>query len=128
MYKPHIVTCPLNDLTDEYIRECRKKGIKMMPHIPGDEWEAYRIALSKDIDMVTVDNPDVLSDMAKNNGIFKGYKLIAHRGGIVEGKYNEFDPATIRTAIDQGYTIPKLARGEDIACHYFLFENGNRLI
>ena len=53
--------------------------------------------------------------------------MVAHRGGIVEGKYNEFDPASIRTAIDQGYTIPKLARGEDIACHYFLFENGHHL-
>ncbi len=33
----------------------------------------------------------------------KGYKLIAHRGGITEGKYSEYDPASIREAIDRGY-------------------------
>jgi hypothetical protein len=41
--------------------------------------------------------------MAKNGGVFNGYMLIAHRGGIVEGKYDEFDPASIHAAIEQGY-------------------------
>jgi len=35
--------------------------------------------------------------------IYNEYQLIAHRGGIVEGKYDEFDPASIQAAIDQGY-------------------------
>lgn len=34
---------------------------------------------------------------------FSGYKLIAHRGGIVEDQYNEFDPRSIQAAIDSGY-------------------------
>jgi hypothetical protein len=53
--------------------------------------------------MVNIDNPDVFASMAQNGGIYNGYKLIAHRGGIVEGKYDEFDPASIKAAIDQGY-------------------------
>jgi len=39
----------------------------------------------------------------KNDSEYKGYKLIAHRGGIVEDKYNEFDPRSIQAAIDKGY-------------------------
>jgi len=31
------------------------------------------------------------------------YKLIAHRGGIVEGMFNEFDPRSVQAAIDSGY-------------------------
>lgn len=31
------------------------------------------------------------------------YKLTAHRGGIVEGVFNEFDPRSIQAAIDSGY-------------------------
>lgn len=38
-----------------------------------------------------------------NNEVFAGYKLIAHRGGIVEDQYNEFDPRSIQAAIDSNY-------------------------
>jgi len=38
-----------------------------------------------------------------SNGSFAGYKLIAHRGGIVEGIFNECDPRSIQAAIDSGY-------------------------
>jgi glycerophosphoryl diester phosphodiesterase len=38
-----------------------------------------------------------------NFKIVENYKLIAHRGGIVEGVYNEFDPRSIQAAIDSGY-------------------------
>lgn len=34
---------------------------------------------------------------------FKTYRLIAHRGGVTEGKYSEYDPAAIQEAIDRGY-------------------------
>ncbi len=40
--------------------------------------------------------------MRKNNSIFKEYKLIAHRG-ILKGKYNEYDPESIKAAINRGY-------------------------
>ncbi|MGV8096095.1 MAG: glycerophosphodiester phosphodiesterase family protein [Mangrovibacterium sp.] len=103
IYDPQIIECSADDLSDKFISACHGKGMKVMPYIPGNDWEAYRMALSHDIDMINLDNPDVFADMAKNNGVYKGYKLIAHRGGIVEGKYNEFDPASIQTAIDQGY-------------------------
>jgi glycerophosphoryl diester phosphodiesterase len=31
------------------------------------------------------------------------YQLIAHRGGIIEGRFNEFDPKSLQAAIDSGY-------------------------
>lgn len=34
---------------------------------------------------------------------YKKYKLIAHRGGIVEDLYAEYDPRSIKAAIDSGY-------------------------
>jgi glycerophosphoryl diester phosphodiesterase len=103
IYHPQIIECSVDDLSDVFIRTCHEKGMKMMPWISGNDWEAYRTALSKDIDLINLDNPDVFADMEKNNGVYKGYRLIAHRGGIVEEKYNEFDPASIQAAIDQGY-------------------------
>ncbi|MEN6454529.1 MAG: glycerophosphodiester phosphodiesterase family protein [Prolixibacteraceae bacterium] len=105
MYNPQIIECSVDNLSDNFIRACHSRNMKVMPYVSGNDWEAYRRALSYDIDMINLDNPDVFANMTKNNGIFKGYKLIAHRGGIVEGKYNEFDPASIRAAIDQGYTM-----------------------
>ncbi|PCH70189.1 MAG: hypothetical protein COC06_05760 [Bacteroidales bacterium] len=35
--------------------------------------------------------------------VLKKCKLIAHRGGIVEAKFNEYDPRSIQAAIDQNY-------------------------
>jgi len=103
IYNPQIIECAVEDLSEEFISSCQTKDLKIMPWIPGNDWEAYRMALDKNINMVNLDNPDVFSNMAKHGGVFDGYKLIAHRGGIVEGKYNEFDPASIQAAIDQNY-------------------------
>ncbi|MDX9880845.1 MAG: glycerophosphodiester phosphodiesterase family protein [Prolixibacteraceae bacterium] len=103
MYNPQIIECTVDNLSDGFVRACHSKGMKVMPYVSGNDWEAYRMAMSHDIDLVNLDCPDVFANMAKNKGAYKGYKLIAHRGGIVEGKYNEFDPASIQAAIDQGY-------------------------
>jgi len=37
------------------------------------------------------------------NGVGQPYKLIAHRGGIVEGRYPENTPVAIEAAVDRGY-------------------------
>jgi glycerophosphoryl diester phosphodiesterase len=103
IYDPQIIECALENLSEEFISSCQAKDLKIMPLISGNDWEGYRIALDKNIDMVNLDNPDVFSNMAKNAGVYNGYKLIAHRGGIVEGTYDEFDPASIQAAIDQDY-------------------------
>lgn len=104
-YNPQIIECSANDLSDEFVLACHKKEMKVMPWIPGNDWEAYRMALSHDIDLINLDCPDVFANMVKNKGTYKGYRLIAHRGGIVEGNYNEFDPASIQAAINQGYDM-----------------------
>ncbi len=103
LYYPQIIETSLENLSDEFILHCHNKGLKIMPWIAGNDWSGYQLAMRKNIDMINLDNPDVFTNMVKNSGFFKGYKLIAHRGGIVEGKYNEFDPASIQEAIDQGY-------------------------
>ena len=103
IYHPQIIETSLENLSDGFIKDCHDKGLKVMPWVAGNDWSGYRIAMGKDIDMINLDNPDVFANMVTNNGIYKGYKLIAHRGGIVEGKYNEYDPASIQAAIDRGY-------------------------
>lgn len=103
IYNPQIIETSVSYLSDEFINYCHGKGLKVMPWIAGDDWKGYRMAMRQNIDMINLDNPDVFSNMVKNGGVFKGYKLIAHRGGIVEDKYNEYDPASIQSAIDQGY-------------------------
>lgn len=103
IYDPQVIECSVDNLSEGFLQACHKRGMSVMPYVSGNDWEAYRIALSKDIDLINLDNPDVFSDIVKNNGVYKNYKLIAHRGGIVEGKYNEFAPASIQAAIDQGY-------------------------
>jgi len=103
IYDPQIIECAVEDLSEEFISSCQSRNLMIMPFIPGNDWEGYRIALNKKINMVNLDNPDVFSNMAMNGGFYNGYRLIAHRGGIVEGKYNEYDPASIQAAIDLGY-------------------------
>ena len=103
IYNPQIIECSVDDLSDEFIGACHRKALKIMPWIPGNDMEAYRMAIHKNVDLVNLDNPDLFSGMQKNDGTFNGYKLIAHRGGITEGKYNEYDPASIQEAIDRGY-------------------------
>lgn len=103
IFNPQIIECSVDDLSDDFIRACHEKEMKVMPWISGNDMEAYRIALQKNVDMINLDNPDVFSSMQENNGDFKGYKLIAHRGGITEGKYSEYDPASIHEAIERGY-------------------------
>lgn len=43
------------------------------------------------------------SGLSEVRPAFAKYKLIAHRGGIVEGRFNEYDPRSIKAAIDSGY-------------------------
>ncbi len=103
VYNPDIIERGIVGLTDDFIRACHERGLKLMIYIPGDDWDGYRQAISMNIDMINLDNPDVFSNMVENEGVFKNYRLIAHRGGITEDKFNEFDPASINQAIDQGY-------------------------
>lgn len=103
LYNPQIIECPVSALNESFIRSCREKDMKVMPIATGFDMKAFRTVIEKEADMINLDCPEIFSAMLKNNGIFDGYKLIAHRGGIVENKYDEFDPASIQAAIDQGY-------------------------
>ena len=103
IYNPDIIERGIVGLTDDFITACHERGLKVMIYIPGDDWDGYLQAMSMNIDMINLDNPDVFVNMVENDGVFTGYKLIAHRGGITGDRFNEFDPASINKAIDQGY-------------------------
>ena len=103
IYDPQIIECSVDDLSDEFIRACHEKGIDVMPWIRECDMEAFRTVIGTNVDMVNLNYPDIFSNMAKNGGVFNAYKRIAHKGGIVEGKYGEYDPESIREAINQGY-------------------------
>jgi len=103
VYNPQIIECVLQNLNNDFIKACRERGQKVMPYIPGNDIDGYRQAIEKGVDMVNIDEPCIFSNMLRNNGVFKGYKLIAHRGGITSDIYHEFDPASIQEAIDLGY-------------------------
>ena len=105
LYNPQIIECSVDALSETFIRSCRQKDMKVMPVVSGFDMDSYRIALQMGVDMINLDCPDIFSNMLKNNGVYDGYKLIAHRGGIVENKYDEFDPASIQAAIDRGYAM-----------------------
>jgi glycerophosphoryl diester phosphodiesterase len=60
-YNPQIIECGVDDLSDAFITTCQAKGIKVMPGISGNDWQAYRIAIEKKVDMVLLDSPDVFT-------------------------------------------------------------------
>jgi len=103
VYNIQIIDIAWESLNDEFINTCKQRGLKVMVHTPGNDIEGFRKVIQMDIDYVTVDEPHIFTNMLKNNGVFKDYKLIAHRGGITRNEYNEFDPASIQKAIDVGY-------------------------
>jgi len=107
-YNPQVIECEIATLTDEFIQACHDKMLKVMASVLGNDLAGYRQAVSMNIDLINLDAPGIFSNMLENNGIFKDYKLIAHRGGITGGEYNEFDPASIQAAIDRGYYMLEL--------------------
>lgn len=54
----------------------------------------------------TLTNKSLAGRVTTNKSVdpkYKKYQMIAHRGGIVEDIYEEYDPRSIRAAIDSGY-------------------------
>lgn len=51
-----------------------------------------------------------------------GYKLIAHRGGIVGDRYAEYDPESIKAAIEEGYYMLEIdvypTADSNLVCHH----------
>lgn len=102
-FNPQIIECSIINLTEDFIHECRIRGLKVMPYISGNDWGSYQKAIEIKVDMVNLDVPHVFTNMLTNNGEFNEYNLIAHRGGITGDEFNEFDPASVREAIERGY-------------------------
>jgi len=101
---PQILECNSYLITDEIKNICKQNNIKLMANLLRDSWWEYKDAINKNIEMVYVDHVNYFNSMINNTGNkFSNFNLIAHRGGIVEGLYNEYDPRSIQAAIDSGY-------------------------
>ncbi|WP_236974663.1 glycerophosphodiester phosphodiesterase [Membranihabitans maritimus] len=98
-WSPPIVEIRAPDLTDELVREAHDRGIKVMPYVPGDQFELYRYCLKFDIDMINLDNPDVFREMERT-GKYPDPSWVAHRGGIVSEEYEEYNPEGIRKTFE----------------------------
>jgi len=104
IYNPEIIECNVYNISPELQEFCKSKGIKVMANLFCDSWWEYKQAIETGVDMVNIDHPDYFISI-KNDSIlsFNQYRLAAHRGGITEGLYDEYDPASIQAALDSGY-------------------------
>lgn len=93
-WSPPIVEVRAPDLTDELVGEAHRRGIKVMPYVPGDQYELYLYCLKFDIDMINLDNPGVFREM-EQTGHYPAPSWVAHRGGVVSDEYEEYDPEGI---------------------------------
>ncbi len=95
----------MEDLSDAVVQACEQRGLKLMVTVPGDDWTAYAQVLGYKVDLVGLDNPDVFAAMQQSADPLKAvpYRLIAHRRGIVENQFTEYDPRSLQAAIEGGY-------------------------
>lgn len=109
-YNPQIIECPITALTREFVDACHKRGLKIMPYIPGNDLEGYRMAIEMDVDMVNLDNPHIFANMARNQGVFKDYRLItASTGDIIVNQFDVFNPVSVQEAVVMGYHMLKVS-------------------
>jgi glycerophosphoryl diester phosphodiesterase len=103
-YQPRIIETDVANITSEMQELCKQNNLKLMANLLRDSWWEYKQAIDLQIDMVNIDHPDYFRNMISAPGNeFHDYRLAAHRGGIVENVFNEFDPKSIQAAIDSGY-------------------------
>ena len=63
-----------------------------------------------------------VKNSSPQHAVEAGYKLIAHRGGIVGKKYAEYDPESIKAAIEEGYYMLEIdvypTADSNLVCHH----------
>ncbi len=103
-YSPKIIESGISNIDPELQNACEKHGIKLMANLLRDSWWEYEQAIKTGVDMVNIDHPDYFKQMLLHpEHKFNNHRLIAHRGGIVEEYFDEYDPSSIKAAIDSGY-------------------------
>ncbi len=104
-YQPQMLETSFDNFSDALAQTCKRHGLKLMVSLPGDDWTAYEQVLGYNVEIVSVDNPDVFGAMQRSVHPLKAvpYRLIAHRGGIVEKRFTEYDPRSLEAAVDRGY-------------------------
>ncbi len=104
LFNPWVIECDVFNISDGLTEVCRKNDVKLMANLLRDSWWEYKVALQKGVDLVNIDHPDYFNNVRENpENEFSAYRLAAHRGGITEGIFDEYDPTSIMAAIDSGY-------------------------
>lgn len=102
--RPQVIESDAAHITVEMLATCRKNNLKLMASLLRDSWWEYKRMIEMEVDMVNLDHPDYFTAMLTDpENKFNHYRLAAHRGGIVENTFSEFDPRSIKAAIDSGY-------------------------
>lgn len=101
-YNPPMVEVRATDLSEALINQAKKLDIKVMVYVPGDQYELYAHSLNYDIDVINLDNPDVFKTMESTLKWPKP-QWIAHRGTVVNDKFEEYDPAGIEEIVHRNY-------------------------
>lgn len=104
-FKPAIIELTPQNVSKELVEKAHQKGIKVMGWIAQNQRGAYLDLLSYDIDMMNHDNPVLFDSLSNNPEYYAPPYLIAHRGGIVEDLYEEYDPRGIEEAARRGYKM-----------------------
>ncbi len=103
-YQPQIIECDVNLIAPALQQACQEHQLKLMANVIGHSWHEYQAAIQLQVDMVNLDHPDYFRSMlTAPDHRFRQHRLVAHRGGIVEDLFDEFDPRSIEAAIDSGY-------------------------
>ncbi|AWW30223.1 hypothetical protein DN752_08855 [Echinicola strongylocentroti] len=102
-FHPEIIEVEPANVSKELIDKAHAKGVKVMGWIAQDQRKAYLDLLQYDIDMMNLDNPDVFASLLQNSKALPDPYLIAHRGGVVEELYEEYDPQGLEEAYKRGY-------------------------
>ncbi|WP_261450321.1 glycerophosphodiester phosphodiesterase [Marinilongibacter aquaticus] len=89
-------------LNKALVHEAHKMGLKVIPYVSGDQVEMYAECLKYDIDMINLDNPDMFREIQKN-GQLDIPRWVAHRGGVVNAQWSEYNPQGIKATFDRGY-------------------------
>lgn len=103
-HQPDIIECNAYNISKKMMAVCKQNNIRLMANILRDSWWEYQKAIEMQVPMVNIDHPDYFQTMiSSKNHQFQDYRFVAHRGGIVEDLFAEYDPRSIQAAIDSGY-------------------------
>lgn len=102
---PDFIELEIGKISENIILKAHKKGIKVMGSVAGKQGSAMLSLLEEGVDAMMVDNLEAFSQLVRDKNAFPQPYLIAHRGGVVEDLFEEYDPASLDEAERRGYKM-----------------------